>query len=162
MSIDWSKPETLRFRNFDMKIIEVLIPKDERCRSSEYAVTVFYENKNGEIHATNVALDGRYVKDSESSRDIIQTKKVPLSFWEIVKLIYDNEGLMVDDGDFEDNISEIDIEDETFQVGIVDYSNEQLYNNFVYTIDDGKTWHRFEKDEAWTIKIIIALYLRLS
>lgn len=152
--IDWSDVSKLKFRNNDGKIIEALVPKNEKSLSKPYPVVVFYQDKNTKICSDTYTIDGFFdLAEAEGSgeRDVIQKlwriKKAPMTFWEIVKLIYDNEGLLVSDGESIGNICKIDIDNETFKIGIVHYEDVHLCNDFKYSTDVAKTWCYFEKEE---------------
>lgn len=152
--IDWSKPETLRFRDFDAKILEVLVPKNEKALSRKYPVLVFYEDKDGKIWTDFFTIDGVLcITDSlYGHKDIIQIKKVPLSFDEIALMVIENGGLNVfsKGTDFDCRIWGINTETQEFLVrseGVkFVYSADRVCECFEYTLD-GVERLTFEKDE---------------
>lgn len=147
MAIDWSKPETLKFRNWDAKILEIFVPKNPKSLTIKYPIQVFVEHNDGKINTETYTINGKYVIHEIHDRDIMQPKTVQLDFLDIVKLIQENKELVVAEKGIVANISQINIETKTFRVKGFDYPVEQLYGYFLYSIDDKKTWHKFEKLE---------------
>lgn len=74
-TLDWSRPENLRFRNVPGKIIEALVPTNKRILDEEpYPVTVYFENIHNMVEYAAYDLDGTYmrVQKGKDPRDIIE------------------------------------------------------------------------------------------
>lgn len=151
MSIDWSDISKLRFREYEGKIIEVLVPKNEKSLSRKYPVMVLYENYGGQIFTDNYALDGVFNRDEdESIMDIIQIREEPFSFLEIVELIAKR-------AKFRDvnilgsrTIIRLDLDDQEFTS--VDCNGRHFLNSLNYFIDnveyslDGTNYSKLYKE----------------
>ena len=140
-----------QFRNKpNREIIEILIPKNEGAKKLRFPIRVFYK-ENDRFDWLNYNLDGKYSTwESDQDADIIlkpQKKFRPFTHEEILDL---RKQWAVFRGDGWSGISYVSLlgmscEHYTFS-SAVSASYFTLVKEYKYSLDDGKTWHKLEKE----------------
>lgn len=148
-TLDWTKPENLRFENCKNEILEVLIFKHEEIT---HPVIVAYRGHDRNIYFKNFTLDGFYYEDKrESPFNIVQIIRKTMKFEEIATFFIKhgkNIWLHKNTPTAEKIIiNEIDIHFEKFGTGKKWLSVDEIVNEFKYSILDDNRFFNFYTEE---------------
>jgi len=138
-----------QFRNKpERAIIEILIPKNEEAKKLRFPIRVFYK-ENWKTDWLNYTLDGRYSTwESEQDADIIlKPQKRPFTHEEILDLRREFAVFRRDCWTGISYVSLLGMSCEHYNFSnSVSATYLSLIKEYRYSLDDGKTWRKLEKE----------------